>query len=146
MSNLPNARTRDLARIHVLKKALAWDDDLYRDVMAQVCGATSAATLDTAGRSKLLAHLQARKDVQDGKPARAAKPARKPLSDTGKKLWSLWMQAADKGLVKQRTMQALNTWIKRQTGVERVEWLTEKAQADLAIESLKQWVNRGGAV
>jgi phage gp16-like protein len=141
MSNPPNTRTRDLARIHTLKKALHWDDDLYRDVMAQVVGATSAADLDDKGRAKLLAHMQGRKDAQDGKPAR---PARTPLDATGRKLWSLWMQAADAGLVKSRTMAALNAWIKRQTGVERIEWLREKAQAQLAIESLKSWVDRGG--
>ena len=143
MSNPPNTRIRDLARIHVLKKALNWDEDLYRDVMAQVVGATSAADLDDNGRAKLLAHMQARKDAQDGKPARPAQ-ARTPLDATGRKLWSLWMQAADKGLVKARTMAALNAWIKRQTGVERIEWLGVKGQADLAIESLKLWIARGG--
>lgn len=134
-------RTQQLARIHVIKKALGWDDDLYRDVMSQVCGATSAAALDDAGRAKLLAHLQTRKDAQDGKPARPVKP-RKPLDATGRKLWSLWMQAADKGMVQQRTMPALNAWLHRQTGVERIEWLSGK-QADLAIESLKLWIARG---
>lgn len=141
MSKPLNHRTRDLARIHRLKKALNWDDDLYRDVMSQIVGATSAADLDDKGRAKLLAHMQARKDAQDGKPAR---PARTPLDATGRKLWSLWMQAADEGLVKSRTMAALNAWIKRQTGVERIEWLVAKGQADLAIESLKLWVARGG--
>ncbi len=141
MSKPLNHRTRDLARIHTLKKALNWDDDLYRDVMSQIVGATSAADLDDKGRAKLLAHMQARKDAQDGKPAR---PARTPLDATGRKLWSLWMQAADEGLVKARTMAALNAWIKRQTGVERIEWLGAKGQADLAIESLKLWVARGG--
>lgn len=139
-------RTRELSRIHVLKAQLRWDDDLYRDVMAQVCGGiTSAAKLDDAGRRRLLAHLQARKDAEDGKPARPAPAARKPLSAVGKKLWSLWMQAADKGLVRSRTMAALNAWCKRQTGVDRIEWLSEPQQA-LAIESLKLWVTRGDLV
>ena len=52
------------------------------------------------------------------------------------------MQAADAGLVRQRTMAALMAWLQRQTGVERIEWL-QPAQADLAIESLKRWIKRG---
>lgn len=136
-----NNRRLDLARIHMLKADLGWDEDLYRDVMATVCGGVrSSAQLDTAGRQRLLAHMQACKDRAAGK-APAQKAARKPLSATGKKLWSLWMQAADKGLVQHRTMSALNAWVQRQTGVERIEWLMG-AQADLAIESLKKWVAR----
>jgi hypothetical protein len=141
------ARKSDLARIHMLKAELGWDEDMYRDVMATVCqGVRSSAQLDITGRTRLIEHLR-RCLERDGAPAakRAlSASARKPLSATGKKLWSLWMQAADAGLVRERTMAALNAWVARQTGVERVEWLKD-AQADLAIESMKKWVKRGGA-
>lgn len=144
-----NNRRLDLARIHMLKAELGWDEDLYRDVMATVCnGIRSSAQLDTAGRQRLLTHLSTCLQ-RDGASKSSRAPsasahktlARKPLSATGKKLWSLWMQAADKGLVQHRTMSALNAWVQRQTGVERIEWL-QGAQADLAIESLKKWVAR----
>ena len=136
----PDARRADLARIHVLKKELHLDDDAYRDVIAVVCnGARSAADLDIASRQRLLAHLQGCVDRQRGKPAR---PVRRALAPHERKLWSLWMQAADKGLVRARTMVALNAWCTRQTGVERIEWLTGK-QAEAAIEALKLWVERG---
>ena len=139
-----DTRRLDLARIHMLKAELGWDEDLYRDVMATVCGGIrSSAQLDITGRQRLLAHMQACKSRDLVKvPGKApAKAARKPLSAAGKKLWSLWMQAADKGMVQHRSMAALNTWVQRQTGVERIEWL-KGAQADLAIESLKKWVAR----
>ena len=135
----PDARRADLARIHVLKKELHLDDDAYRDVMAVVCGgARSAADLDIAGRQRLLAHLQACKDRQTGRTA----PKRTPLSRSEKLLWSLWMQAADKKLIQARTMAALNAWCKRQTGVDRIQWLTG-AQMTAAIEALKLLVARG---
>ena len=138
----PDARKADLARIHALKRELQLDDDAYRDVMATVCqGVRSAGKLDVTGRQRLIEHLQGcvRRDRGAGRPAAAR---RTPLSPTGKKLWSLWMQAADKGLVRQRSMSALCAWLERQTGVARIEWL-QPAQADLAIESLKRWVARG---
>lgn len=126
----------------MLKTELGWDDDLYRDVMATICGGvTSAAQLDAAGRQKFLAHLQGRKDAANGKPAR--KMVRRTLAAHERKLWSLWMEAADAGLVRYRSMTALNAWCKRQTGVDRIEWLTGK-QISLAIEALKLWVERGG--
>lgn len=135
-------RKLDLARIHMLRAELGWDEDLYRDVMASVCnGVRSAAKLDDAGRRRLVAHMLDRKVAATGKPAR--KTVRRPLAAHECKLWSLWMQGADAGLVKLRTMAALNAWCKRQTGVDRIEWLTGD-QISLAIEALKLWVERGG--
>lgn len=135
-------RKVDLARIHMLKAELRWDDDTYRDVMAAVCnGIRSAGELDIASRQRLLAHLQACKAKVQPTPVRQVQ--RKPLTPGGRKLWSLWMQAADKNLVRLRKMLALNAWCARQTGVDRIEWLTV-AQEQLAIESLKAWIARGG--
>lgn len=139
-----DARKADLARIHMLKSELGWDEDTYRDVMATVCqGVRSAAQLDMTGRQRLIAHLVAckQREGRSTAAARGPKAERKPLSPTGRKLWSLWMQAADAGLVQHRTMAALCAWLQRQTGVARIEWL-KAGQADLAIESLKRWVAR----
>lgn len=142
------ARKHDLARIHMLKTELGWDEDLYRDVMTTVCqGVRSAAQLDITGRLRLIEHLQAckaRADKQAGRPAAApaAKAVRRPLTALERKLWSLWMQAADAGLVRERKMTAITAWVERQTGVQRIEWLNAKQQ-DLVIESLKRWIKRG---
>lgn len=141
----PNARKADLARIHMLVAALRWDDEMYRDVMATVCqGVRSAALLDITGRQRLIDHLQAAKSRADGQAGNkpAAKTIRRPLTALERKLWALWMQAADAGLVRERKMAAITAWVQRQTGVERVEWLNA-AQSDLVIESLKRWIKRG---
>jgi hypothetical protein len=139
----PDARRADLARIHVLRKELGWDEDLYRDVLATVCGGIrSSAELDITGRQRLIAHMDACKARAKGKAPRPATAARKPLSQTSRKLWSLWMQAADAGLVQARKMAALNAWVERQTGVSHCEFLNGD-QAALAIESLKRWIRRG---
>lgn len=136
------ARKADLAAIHVGKKALDWDDGFYRDLLHTLCRVRSAADLDFAGRKRVLAHMQAcgwagggqRHQVDSGR-------ARKPWSAVQRKAWSLWQQLADAGLVDSRKTPALNAWIKRQTGVERIEWLQD-AQADMVIESLKRWLVR----
>ena len=58
-------------------------------------------------------------------------------------MWSLWMQLADCGLVHDRTMQALVAFAKRQTGVDRLEWLN-KPQGAAVIDSMKQWLRSRG--
>lgn len=132
-----DGRKRDLARIHILKNQLGWSEDEYRDIMGAVCGGVrSAGELDYAGRKRWLAHLEG-----------AIKPGarkRRPMLPPKQRLcWSLWMQLADAGAVEQRTMQALEAFARRQTGVDKMDWLNGH-QVDLVIESLKKWLNRGG--
>lgn len=138
-----SARQHDLAQIHQLAKALALDDDAYRDLMATVCGGVrSAALLDVSGRRRFIDHL--RRCLGKPQAPQAGRQIARPLEPKEKLLWALWMQLADAGLVQTRTMQALSAYAHRQTGVSRVEWLTG-AQADLVAESMKQWLKRGGA-
>lgn len=137
-------RQTDLAKIHIAKKALGWDDSTYRDLLWTVCQVRSSADLDFTGRKRFLDHM-VRCGWVDGRSA-AAKPVRKALTGPQKKMWSLWQQLADAKLVDNRKMAALMAYIERQTSVERLEWLNA-AQEDLVIESLKKWLKRkpGGA-
>jgi hypothetical protein len=136
-----DSRRSDLATIHLAAKELGWSDDEYRDIMATVCGGVrSAGLLDTAGRQRLMAHMRACKRGNGTAPLRAVH-TKLPARDG--KLWSLWMQLADKGLVQARTMAALNAFCGRQTGVDRIEWLNAKQWVAL-VESMKAWMKRGG--
>lgn len=134
------ARKADLAAIHVAKKALGWDDDTYRDVLATVCSGTrSAADLDHTGRKRWLAHLAACQ-AQMG-IAQPKVPKRTPWGPQLRKLWSLWQQLADKKLVSDRSREALQTWATNQTGVSRLEWLNPH-QTDQIVNQAKAWLKR----
>lgn len=136
------ARRADLAAIHIAKKDLGWDDGTYRDVMFAVCRVRSSAELDFAGRKRWLAHLKAC-GWKKGVAARSSGSARRaPLTPSQRKVWSLWQELADAGLVRDRGMPALAAYVKRQTGVDRLEWLAGR-QEELVIESLKRWLVRG---
>jgi phage gp16-like protein len=138
-----NGRKADLAAIHMAKASLGLDDDAYRDLMATVCsGVRSAADLDFTGRKKFLAHLHAcqKGHGQGSRP----RPVRTPLTPTQRKMWALWMQLADAKLIEGRTMQGLVAFSRRQTGVERLEWLTPQQEA-LVLDSMKAWLKRGQA-
>lgn len=133
------ARKRDLAAIHMGKKALGWDDAQYRDLLWTVCQVKSAGDLDFAGRKRFLAHMRA-----CGWQAQATKPARKPLTPRQGKIWSLWQQLADAGRVRDRTGPALDAYVEHQLGVARWKWLNTQQQ-DLLLERLKQWLKRDQA-
>lgn len=138
------ARNGDLAAIHIAKAKLGLDDDAYRDLMATVChGVRSAGDLDFTGRRRFLAHLQACLRQQQPDTARKGDVVRSSLSAHQRLMWSLWMRLADAGLVTERSMAALNAFARRQTGVDRIDWLTTQ-QDDLVIASLKAWLKRGG--
>ena len=145
-------RKGDLAKIHLAKKTLGWDEDTYRDVLQSVCGVRSSADLDAAGRRLFLEHLQkcGWKPTGGAQAGGKARPVRKALTGPQRLMWSLWQQLADAGLVENRKMPALQAYVTRQTQVDRLEWLNS-AQEALVIESLKQWLARapkapGGAV
>jgi phage gp16-like protein len=145
----PGARKADLAAIHIAKAELGWDDDFYRSIMQAKCGVTSSALLDYAGRKRFLAHLRACGWQGGTRGAASAGDrnsgrSRAPLTPSQRKMWALWQQLADAGLVDSRRMPALVAFAARQTGVERLEWL-KPAQEDLVIESLKAWLRRKAA-
>jgi phage gp16-like protein len=73
MARRLDGRARELARIHVLKKDLALDDEQYRTVLWVVGRVESSADLDDHGRKQVIAHLQAHVDQ-----------ARKPRSYPGR--------------------------------------------------------------
>lgn len=133
------ARRADLAAIHVAKKALGWDDDTYRDIMFTVCRVRSSADMDFTGRKRFLQHLRACQQQMGIAPRGDFKPA--PWSPQLRALWSLWQRLADAKLVHERNRDALQAWVKRQTGVDRLEWLTTQ-QLDLVLGSAKQWLAR----
>lgn len=148
----PNRRASDIKRIHVLRSRLRMDEDAYRDLMAGLYGKRSSTELSDRERGAFVAHLQRLADQQApaaGRTPRTGGPAgqpRKPLTPRQGKMFSLWQQLADAGLVQDRRMQALDAWIvgREWLGqqVANKAWLDARRE-DQVIESLKRWLRRG---
>ena len=51
-------RARELAKIHIAKKALCMDDEAYRALIARVGGKYSSADLSALGRAKVLEEMK----------------------------------------------------------------------------------------
>jgi phage-related protein len=141
----PGARKRDLAAIHMGATSLGLikrdDKTDYLACLWSVCHVTSAAALDFTGRKRFLEHLRQCGWVQAG--SGRGRAAKAQLNPSQRLIWSLWQQLADAGAVNDRRMPALASFIERQTGIKRIEWLNAK-QENLVVESLKEWLVRVG--
>jgi len=112
------------------------DDASYRDILQRCAGVASSTQIKSVAKAEAV--LDEFRRLGIGTPA-----PRKPLSPQQKKIWSLWQQLADKGLVRDRRMAGLLAWVKRQTGVDALSFMTWP-QEHQVTESLKRWLARGG--
>jgi len=134
MEQLKRLLTQIRARRH--KAAGTLDDDSYRAILQRTAGVASSTEIRAIGKAKaVLAEFDR---LHIGQPA-----GRQPLPAMQRKMWSLWQQLADAGLVDNRKMPGLLAWVRRQTGVDQLAWLTWP-QERACVESLKRWLSRGG--
>jgi len=127
-------RRAELGKIHIAKKDLGLDDDTYQDVLWTICRVRSAADLDSQGRFKLIAHFK----HLGWKPARAKRPQLDPQS---RKIWSLWYQLKEAGLLASASAKSLRTEVKKLTGCDDLRFC-DSEQRNLIIECLKKWLER----
>jgi phage gp16-like protein len=140
-----------LAKIHIAKKQLGLEEDLYRSILSDVTqGKTSCSEMTGTELQAVLAHF-----VRSGFVPKKAKKSRRlsPPSGTAKiaeidKIRAIWITMAQQGIVRDSSEPALDAYVKRMTsklnngnGIAAVAWLT----APLAIsvlEALKNWHRR----
>lgn len=132
-----HARRDGLAKIHIAKKQLGLDDETYRAMLWTIARVRSAADLDFTGRQRVLHHL--RKRGFQGKPG--AQPAPAPMDAQVAKIRALWIELRDQGGITDGSEKALQAFVRRQTGVDALAWLSTGEASDV-IESLKKWLAR----
>lgn len=123
-----------LAMLHIAKKELALDDETYRDLLERVTGRRSARDMSAAELGKCIDELKTRGFRPKRKAPRSSDPH-------VRKIWALWRQLGDDGHLRSPDRPALRAFVKRMTGVENPDWLTQ-AQANTVIEALKAWLER----
>lgn len=145
---MSDLRKNDLAKIHIAKKQLGLDDQLYRDLLRRIANVESAAQLDQWQRVKVLNEFQrlgwlkAQKTQRDSKAAEAEATANKVAQlkrGQVRLAEKLWAQLYAIGAVNNPT--GLNAYVYRMTKVERIEWANSK-KLNVVIEGLKAWVQR----
>lgn len=135
------AKRKQLLRlVHVAKGKLGLDDDAWRQLLRATVKAESSKDLTVTQLERVLDRLKQagfKVRVPKGKgPQRAL--AHEPPD---RKIRALWLDLHAKGIVRDSSEHALGAWLKREFGVEALQWL-DGEQASKAIERLKQWGKR----
>ena len=144
--NLAPYKNQLIKLIHVAKRSLAMEDEDYRAMLQAQTGKTSCSGMSMSELEKVAEHLR-RRGFEE-RPGAKAKTKKQPLADDAqsKKIRALWLTLRDMRALSDSSEAALAAFVKRQTKVERLEWLNGY-QAGLVIESLKRWIHRlGGEV
>jgi len=141
----PNLRNAELAKIHLGAKELGLQDEVYRDFLEQLTGKRSAGDLDARGRVKVLEAMKDRGAFKQKRPPRRA--GKRPLAaePVARKARALWLSLYHLGVVQEPAESALNAFVKRQTGVDALQFLRGNALREV-IEALKDWAVRDGGV
>lgn len=131
-------KSKYIKLIHIAKTQLNLDDDTYRKLLLTVTKKNSTKDMTIWELEKVLDNLKSKGFKVKSSKKTGKITATEPVH---KKIRSLWLELADAGEVKNRSEKAINSYVKRITGVEVMNWLTQK-QAMVVIESLKSWQSR----
>lgn len=136
-----------LAKIHIAKKELGLSDDLYRSILQTRYKKDSAAKLSRFEAGDLVEHFKGqgfkvkriKKTSLPANPASTASPSyEEPMM---RKIVAIWITLAQAGVVKNGSDKALQSYVKRMTGVENLAWCGGR-DLYLLIEGLKKWAKR----
>ncbi|EBK3735491.1 regulatory protein GemA [Salmonella enterica] len=133
-------RAKLIQFIHIAKSQMGMDTETYRQMLLSITGKTSTSDMNPGQLNKVLAAMKAKGFVV--KPSSKARTTRQ-LADypQAKKLRALWLEMYAQGFVRDSSEEALRRWVKRETGVDGLQWL-EADKASTAIEKLKKWQER----
>lgn len=131
-------RKRDLSIIHIAKKQLALDDADYQQIIKTVTGKLSSADLDSRGRQALIKHFQ-----KIGFKLKPKSGTTRTMADDAesKKIRAIWLMLHSLDAIKNPSEAALEQFVKRMTGIDRLQWLNSD-QSKTVIETLKKWAMR----
>lgn len=128
-------RAREIAKIHVAKKALGLCDESYREILFQEAGCRSAKDLDEAGRRRVLDRFRGLGFQElGGRRKNAANPQHS-------KIRYLWRDLHRAGAIENNSDKALDSYVRRMTGASSLRFLTSD-QSWRLIEAMKRWLAR----
>lgn len=131
-------KSKYIKLIHIAKKQLNLDDDTYRHLLTSETKKASTKDMTVWELEKVIKNLKTKGFKVRSNSKKESITATDPMH---KKIRSLWLTLADNGAVKNRSEKALNAYIKRITGVELMNCLSDSELVKV-IETLKKWLSR----
>lgn len=130
-----------IAAIHSGLRQLGIDQDDARDLYERQTGKRSLREMNARQQQAIVDELR-RLGFQ-----KASRHGSRPLQGPfAKKLQAQWIALWNLGVVADRTDAALLAFVKRQTGIDHVNFLRDPAEARKVIDGLKGWMAREGGV
>ncbi|WP_454887861.1 gp16 family protein [Sphingomonas oryzagri] len=128
-----------LASVHVGCKALRIEEDDYRALLERVTGHRSAKDCDDRQLGDVLAEFE-RLGFQP-----SSRPAQRPRASSPvvRKARAIWISLYQLGAIENASEAGLETFGRRQLGVDRLQWTNEREGFRL-IEALKAMAQRNG--
>ncbi len=141
-----------LAQVHIAKKQLAMDDDIYREVLVGVTGKNSCKDMSLSELFLIIKHFE-KCGFKSGR--QSVRGQKKTFSPTASGQYidvmrALWINMFKAGMIEDGSEMALTRWAKRQSsqlnggiGIDGLDWLERDAKLVIKVlESLKQWHKR----
>ncbi len=136
--------TSSIAAIHVARKQLDLEDDVYRAKLVAITGKSSTKDMTEHERQQVLDAF--RKIGFQPSPGRKVAGRRQLTGKFAKKLQALWIAGWNLGVVNDRDDKAMLAFVKRQTGLDDTRFLHHADDARAAIDALKGWLKREARV
>lgn len=109
------------------------EDDAWRDFAERTTGKRSLREMSAKQLGLLIEALH-----KVGAPKRT-----RPMpSSQARMAVALWIQLADLGAVRNRSQDALDSFVRRQTGLDATRWLHDPDDGRRVVEALKAWLVR----
>jgi hypothetical protein len=142
MSAAPSPNSRLIQAVQVSRRRVDGlaADDVWRPYLLRVAGVESLRAMDSRQLRLVLDDLSQKAAPT---PGRMKKPNRwKTACDQAKLVLTIWLDMFDKGIVRSKDDGSIDAFVKRQTGLDSAQWLTDPADAARVIEALKFWRRR----
>lgn len=130
-------RSKLITLVHVAKRDLALDEEVYRAILVGQGGGESLSAMPIDGINKVLTYMKAQ-----GFKLRKPKTDRKQAdSPEAVKMRALWLFLHELGAVNDPSEAALLAYVRRIGKVDSIEWLKGN-KVEAVIESQKKWAMR----
>ena len=132
----PRRRSME-GKVHVAKKEMGIDEDTYRGMMMDVTGKASLTQLNDREVEQLVEHFKAKgwQAKPKSPPKFAGSHSKGADHPTARKARALWISLYQLGAIENASERALETFVKRQMGIDRLAWANQ-GQMDKVIEGL----------
>lgn len=141
-TGLDRYRREELAKIHIGKKDLGLSDDLYKDILFQAGKVESSADLTWQGRRAVLERFaELGWKVKPSKRTSARSSRRLADDPQSKMLRGMWIELHKAGKVTDPSEVALCKFVKRMTGKDALEWLSNR-DVTVVKKALEEWGER----